>query len=124
MPFELKTSSGIVYLEWNNWAMHRFTELNSVENDANGKPIPIPATKMWQIYDSERLTFKHVITMIQAASDGAGKVIDEREASRLIDEGGGFQNPDTQILHFIRYTMECATPKLPEEKNEPEEKKS
>ncbi|MFM7217845.1 MAG: adenylyl-sulfate kinase, partial [Bacteroidota bacterium] len=30
MPFELKTSSGIVSLFWNNWAMHRFCELNGI----------------------------------------------------------------------------------------------
>ena len=114
MPFELKTSSGIVSLVWNNWAMHRFCELNG----------NMPIGKMLEIYDSERLTFKHVITMIQAGSDAAGKVIDEREASRLIDEGGGLQFTGSQILEFIQYTMQSMIPKLPEEKQQPEEKKS
>jgi len=122
VAFELKTSTGIVSLLWNNWAMHRFCEMNG-EVDANGKIIPIPAGKMWNAFDGDILTFKHIITMIQAASEGAGKVISEREASQLIDEGGGITSPSSQILKFIQYAIQSGILDVPADKNVPEEEK-
>jgi hypothetical protein len=123
VPFELKTSSGIVSLFWNNWAMHRFCEMNG-EIDAKGKVIPIPAGKMWNAFDSDTLTFKHIITMIQAASEGAGKVITEMEASQLIDEGGGVSSPSSQILKFIQYAIQSGILDVPTDEKPVEEKKS
>ena len=102
--------------------MHRFCEMNG-EIDANGKIIPIPAGKMWNAFDGDVLTFKHIITMIQAASEGAGKVISEREASQLIDEGGGLQFTGSQVLEFIQYTMKAMVPDVLADKNVPEEEK-
>lgn len=110
--FELTTPTGPVTLLWNNWAMHRFCELNG------GMPI----SQMLEIYSSEKLTFKHVITMLQAASDSAGKVINEREASELIDAGGGLQFSGSQILSFIQYTMTNMLPELPKEEDTGEKK--
>jgi hypothetical protein len=113
VAFELKTSTGSVSLLWNNWAMHRFCEMNG----------NLPIGKMLEMYDGQSLTFKHVITMVQAASEGAGKVISEREASQLIDEGGGLQFTGSQVLEFIQYTMKAMVPDVLADKNVPEEEK-
>lgn len=122
VPFELKTSTGSVSLLWNNWAMHRFCEMNG-KKDADGEIILLPISKMLEMYDGQTLTFKHVITMVQAASEGAGKVISEREASQLIDEGGGLQFTGSQVLEFIQYTMKSMVPDVPADKNVPDEEK-
>jgi hypothetical protein len=122
VTFELKTSTGIVSLIWNNWAMHRFCEMNG-KKDADGEIILLPISKMLEMYDGQSLTFKHVITMVQAASEGAGKVISEREASQLIDEGGGLQFTGSQVLEFIQYTMKSMVPDVPADKNVPDEEK-
>ena len=113
VPFELKTSTGSVSLLWNNWAMHRFCEMNG----------NLPIGKMLEMYDGQSLTFKHVITMVQAASEGAGKVISEREASQLIDEGGGITSPSSQILKFIQYAIQSGILDVLADKNVPEEEK-
>jgi hypothetical protein len=122
VAFELKTSTGSVSLLWNNWAMHRFCEMNG-KKDADGEIILLPISKMLEMYDGQSLTFKHIITMVQAASEGAGKVISEREASQLIDEGGGLQFTGSQVLEFIQYTMKAMVPDVPADKNVPEEEK-
>ena len=65
-PYELQISGGVVKLEWGTWAMHRFCELNG----------GIAISKLMQLYQGETFSFKHIITMVQAGSEGAGTVID------------------------------------------------
>jgi hypothetical protein len=122
VTFELKTSTGIVSLLWNNWAMHRFCEMNG-EVDAKGKVIPIPAATMWTLLDGQVLTFKHIIQLVKAASEGADNEITEREASKLIDAGGGLTSPSSQILRFIEYVIRSGELDIPADKNVPEEEK-
>jgi hypothetical protein len=50
-------------------------------------------------------------------------VISEREASQLIDEGGGLQFTGSQVLEFIQYTMKAMVPDVPADKNVPDEEK-
>ena len=111
-PYELQISGGVVKLEWGTWAMHRFCELNG----------GIPVSQFWHIYDGEVFSFKHIIAIIQAASDGAGTVIDERTAARYIDEAGGPNG--VAITHFIQHTIKSMIPDLPQEEKPQEEKKS
>lgn len=115
-PFKLKVNDGEITLLWSNWAMMRFCEMNG----------NMPISKLLTIYDGDVLTFRHVITMLQAASEAAGKVVDERTASDWIDAGGGLQNAGSQILKFVEYTISCLLPNLnePKEKEQAEEKKS
>lgn len=112
--FELEVKDGIVKLEWGTWAMHRFCEMNG----------NMPISKLMEIYDGSVFTFKHVITMIQAASESAGNPVDERTAARWIDEAGGLQFSGSKVLDFVQYTIKCIIPELPAEKESSQEKKS
>jgi hypothetical protein len=60
--------------------------------------------------------------MVQAASEGAGTVIDERTASRYIDESGGPNG--LAVTQFVHYTIKSMIPDLPTEEKPQEEKKS
>lgn len=111
-PYELPISGGVVKLEWGTWAMHRFCELNG----------GIAISKLMQLYDGETFSFKHIISMVQAASEGAGTVIDERTAARYIDESGGPNG--VPVTQFVHYTIKSMIPDLPTDEKPQEEKKS
>lgn len=116
--YKLKVSGGEIPLEWGTWAMHRFCELNG----ENGKPLPL--ARLMEVYSGENLSFTHVIKMIQAAAEAADEKIKptEREVGRWIDECGGLNNPEGQILGFIRFTVNQSLPDIKED--ESVEKKS
>jgi hypothetical protein len=111
-PYELNISAGVVKLEWGTWAMHRYCELNG----------DIPISKLLSLYNGEVFSFKHIITMVQAASESAGQVIDDRTAARYIDEAGGANGKS--VNEFIHYTIKCMTPDVPTDEKPVEEKKS
>jgi uncharacterized protein (DUF1778 family) len=60
--------------------------------------------------------------MVQAASDSAWQVIDDRTAARYIDEAGGVNGK--AVNEFILYTIKCMTPDVPTDEKPQEEKKS
>jgi hypothetical protein len=111
-PYELPISGGVVKLEWGTWAMHRYCEMTG----------DIPISIFTSIYNGEVFSFKHIITMVQAASESAGQVIDDRTAARYIDEAGGVNGK--AVNEFILYTIKCMTPDVPTDESPQEEKKS
>lgn len=111
-PYELPISGGVIKLEWGTWAMHRFCEMNG----------NLAISKLMQLYDGEVFAFKHIITMVQAASESAGTVIDDRTAARYIDESGGANG--AAIAGFVNYTIKSMIPDIPADKEAQEEKKS
>ena len=125
MPFELKTSSGIVNLVWDTWAMLQFAYLNSRKKDKEGNPIPITVNELMEIYSSDNLTLKHIVTLLQAGADSAGTKVDEKTACKWVDECGGLSSTNSQILSYIQYTIREMLPRIPEDnKPQEEEKKS
>jgi hypothetical protein len=111
-PYELQISGGVLKLEWGTWAMHRYCEMTG----------DIPISIFTSLYNGEVFSFKHIITMVQAASDSAGLVIDARTAARYIDEAGGTNGK--AVNEFIHYTIKCMTPDVPTDEKPSEEKKS
>ena len=100
-------------MEWGTWAMHRFCEMNG----------NLAISKLMQLYDGETFSFKHIITMVQAASESAGTVLDERTAAKYIDEAGGPNG--VAITEFVHYTIKSMIPNIPNDEKQPvEEKKS
>lgn len=112
-PYELPISGGVIKLEWGTWAMHRFCEMNG----------NLAISKLMQLYDGETFSFKHIITMVQAASESAGTVLDERTAAKYIDEAGGPNG--LAVTEFVHYTIKSMIPNIPSDEKRPvEEKKS
>ena len=102
--FRLQTSEGEKSLQWGTWAMARFCELcGTKQPDGSLKPLPLAG--LLNIYSSETFTIDHITKMIIASYESAneGSTLSDRQASELIDECGGFVNPDSQILTFIKF---------------------
>ena len=111
--YEMPISGGVIKLEWGTWAMHRFCEMNG----------NLAISKLMQLYDGETFSFKHIITMVQAASESAGTVLDERTAAKYIDEAGGPNG--VAVTEFVHYTIKSMIPDIPRDGKQPvEEKKS
>ncbi len=117
-PFLLSVREEIVPLKWDTWAMARFCELAG----------NIPLSGLFEVYDSNVFSLKHVIYMIVAGAESADekRTVTERQAAQWIDEAGGLTDTGSDVLKFIRYTNDQQQTDVTEEKpvGGAEEKKS